>query len=135
MRLELPDGQWAELAEPRKVPERKRRPYTTAAASMGPATMVDPATGAVRIDSAETKEQMDAVLDALILALVVAWSYGVEVTLEAVQDLPGDAYDALRNACLEHAGELMPDYGASPDPKALTVESSNSHTASPATVR
>lgn len=133
-RIDLPDGQWAELAPPKKVPERKRRRYVAAMTDLVQATNHLPKNEKGEPDQSEfgasEMEKVDAVGDALILALVREWSFG-EVTLEAIAELPGDAFDALLIACRDLAPDLTPNYEPSPDPKAATSNSHGSPSGSP----
>ena len=131
-RVELPEGNWADLYDPVKVPERKRRPVVRAVvrffkdqqASAIPA--FDPAT--VDEDTAATIAAQlgpdllgaaDDLNDAVITALVQSWSYG-DVTTDVLLELPADAYKLLSEACQPHMTGLMPNFGTSPDPKAIT---------------
>lgn len=141
-RLELPDGQWADLLEPRKVSERKRRPITRlllALASDGGMTNLigdaelaeaigdesSEAAAAIAAKIApDTLGAMDDLNDALVVALVDAWSYDMPVNADSVADLPGDAYEALRDACAPFLSDLMPNFGPTPDPDSPTSPSS-----------
>lgn len=135
-RLELPDGQWADLLDPRKVSERKRRPITRLLLSLakdGGLSEIerspdapDEATAA-RIAAALSTDAlgaMDDLNDALVVALVDAWSFDTPCNAETVADLPGDAYEALRDACAPFLTDLMPNFGPTPDPDSPTSPSS-----------
>ena len=127
-RLELPDGDYAELRDPKKVPERLRRPVRVAAINLQRSLPEDQRRGSVKTEDPEKvagedvqsafgvppvsdlvevnepeltflpdEEQqafVDSYNEALIRSVVVEWSFG-EVTTEVIQDLPGDAFDAL----------------------------------------
>ena len=109
MRVDLPDGQWAELRDPLKVPERRRRAYLAAVADCAAAGEI---TGA--------KMQLaDLMGDLLIMCLVEAWSFG-DVTVEQIAEFDTGTFDALFRACRPLERQLQPDYGADIDPKALT---------------
>ena len=133
-RLDLPDGEWAELASPRKVSDRRRRSFLaamndTAAATADlpqvanprsmeagqPLTIPDPA----RMTGAQAELQFHA-FDLLVLCFVKAWSFPDPVSLEAVEDLDTGAKDTLTAACLPLLEDLMPDYSPDVDPKART---------------
>lgn len=121
----LPDGQWAEFAAPQKVSERRRRSYVNAIAAFNAATAQLPraATGDgpdPRFAGAAESELLDNAIDLLILALVKAWSYEQPVSLDALQDLPVDAYDVLRKEASDRQADMMPDYSPTTDPKAPT---------------
>ena len=149
-RLDLPDGEWAELASPRKVSDRRRRSFLaamndTAAATADlpqvanprslepgqPLTIPDPA----RMTGDQVELQFHA-FDLLVLCFVKAWSFETPVTLEAVEDLDTGSKDTLTAACLPLMEEMMPDYSPEVDPKAPTSASTRpppgSSTAAPA---
>lgn len=125
MKIDLPDGGWADMCAPRKVPERKRRSYQSAVMDLNAATgdlprdPENPANPDEKFYSGRHNELMSTVFDMQILCFVREWSFG-PVTLEALQDLDGDAYDVLKKWAIGHANEMMPDFGPDPDPKAPT---------------
>lgn len=136
-RVELPDGAWAELHAPRKVQERKRRRYIQAMTAMTQSVQSLPKLPPDAVDAdgksiggtpdmaffgPEQQALSDAAFDELTCCLVSAWSFDLPVAVESLLDLPTDAFDALRKACMELGGELVPDYSASPDPKAISSE-------------
>jgi hypothetical protein len=133
--LVLPDG-WADLADPRKVPERRRRKVTAAMAGLfayraqHPETVGTPANGdapAVPAITTEAElELIDAVNEAVTLAVVERWSFGDTVTADALLDLPGDTFDVLRDACTKLFPGLLPSYGdkAAEPPTLAVVEAS-----------
>lgn len=114
----LPDDGWADLADPKKVTERKRKPVLRAMAAHLGVQAAQPVsedgTGALTEDSIEA---MSALSEAVMVALVTAWSFPAPITLDGLQDLPGDAYDALRDACGSFTGALLPSFAADTDPK------------------
>ncbi len=137
--VQLPDGQTAHFRDPGQVPERLRRPVSRALMSSMrglDSVEVDPATGDVReLTEREIGERMiasggmDALDDAndlLVLALVTGWSYDAPVTLEALLDLPGDAYDALREESAPHLWAMLPkNFRVDKDPESPTKPSSD----------
>lgn len=140
-RLDLPDGQWAELASPRKVSDRRRRAFLSAAADFNAATNdlpmvpgpVNEETGQAgspqpdpRAMNGEQTELQFAMFDKLVLCFVKAWSLDAPIDLETVQDLDGDTKDVLVKTCLPLLVEMMPDYSPDPDPKAPTSPSAGS---------
>lgn len=117
-RLDVPGG-WADIYDPLKVPERRRRPVVKALVKfMASQNGTLPVTNGdtPRIDPSVV-EVADDLNDALIVAMVQSWSFG-DVTVEVLLDLPADAYRALSTACSEHVTALMPNFQVSPDPKA-----------------
>lgn len=142
MRLELADDGWAELANPRKVSERKRRRYIAAMTDFTSGTadlprtaaQVDPVTGMTQPPLPDPMyfngahmALSDALGDALILCLVNEWSYG-EVSADKLADLPIDVFEPLMRRCRDLSPELTPDYSPDPDPKAPTAASTTSPT-------
>ena len=140
-RIELPDDAWAEIRDPKKVPERLRRPAkaasfemyqsrqkaleetastTTPAAPEGAGAWGAPPTPepTVEIDdgTSYTLEQIQASVDAGIIALVSAWSFGDEVSEDVLLDLPSDAYDALVTEVTPLIGEMFQTLEPSTDP-------------------
>lgn len=113
----LPDDAWADLADPRKVTERTRKPVMRAMAALlayRNTAAVDPAAVTV------TPEEMDLVTgltEAVMVAMVTGWSFPAEISLDGLQDLPGDAYDQLRSAAGASTAALLPDFTVGPDPK------------------
>lgn len=110
IRVELPDGAWAELQDPRKVPERARRPVLTAQAGLQQYV-----TGETLTTSPAALQAFSELNDAMAVALVERWSYPDPVSLDGVLGLPGDAYDALREAVAPFATALLPDFSPSTD--------------------
>lgn len=149
-RLELPDGEWAEMASPRKVSDRRRQAYLVAVADASAATadlpkIVGPADangfpGPDVPDPAYLRGEhirlQTHAFDLMVLCFVKAWSFETAVTLEAVEDLDTGSKDALVAACLPLMEEMMPDYSVDVDPKARTSASTlpppGSSTAPPA---
>lgn len=139
-RHDIPGG-WVELEDPKKVTQRKRRPVREAMVAMlrsgkamtelGGLGDIDPnqltseqATQVAEMAvSADLLGVADEITEALIVALVDVWSFGDEVTVDALVDIPGDAYDALAALVAPMMGDLFPDFatpafGQPVDPKA-----------------
>jgi hypothetical protein len=133
-RVELPDGQWADLYDPIKVPERKRRPVVSALVTFmrDRQQFVLPTITAEALSdedkAAALAAQIDPSLiiaadelnDTVVVALVSYWSFGESVSIEALLDLPADAYKVLSEACAPLMQALMPNFGVTPDTKAPT---------------
>lgn len=141
LRVELPRGQHAMLRDPEDVPERLRRPYLDASERLlgflAEAGVTDADIAAARGGDQDRMAAIGVkavtggarmiqrgVQDSLIAALVESWSYDKPVSAEAVQDLPGRAYDALCEACEPLAAALNPDFTPNPDPESPTQPSS-----------
>lgn len=144
-RENLPDGGWADLRDQAEVPERFRRPVralqmklakdpafagvVAEAAKKGAAAVK----GMAEAEAAQMATQMgdesagllDELNDRLIVARVVGWSYETPVSLDALLDLPGPAYDRLRQVCAEGALDVT-DFGPSQDEESPTAPSTAS---------
>lgn len=144
-RENLPDGGWADLRDRADISERLRRPIRAiqmklardpAFASVVKAAQAKGIHGVKDLDEGEAAEMaaqmgdesaaaLDELNDRLILARVAGWSYGDEVTADALLDLPGPAYDRLKELCAEGALEGT-DFGPSQDENSPTLPSTAS---------
>ena len=145
-RHQMPGEGWADLRDAADVPERLRRPVRTIQMKLAqnPAfkDVVDDAKkkgvkAMEDIDEAQAVEMaavmgdeafglMDELNDRLIISRVAGWSYGDEVTLDALQDLPGAVYDKLKEMCAEGALEGGPDFSPSTEADSPTEPSTAS---------
>jgi hypothetical protein len=126
-RHDVPGG-WAEVRAADEVPERLRRKVISAMGAM----VADPDTVAA-VQSADTPEdaaaqvgiglldEMGAMQDAMICAVVASWSFGDTVSVDALLDLPAKTYDALAEIATPLLDAMMPNFDPTPDPKAPTV--------------
>jgi hypothetical protein len=96
-----------DLVDPRIVTERKRRPIKVAAAKFKQDQ-----------EATESLAIYDEVHDLATVALVGAWSFSAEVTVDALLDLPGGDIDEIRKIIEPLMPQLMPDFSAAGDPKA-----------------
>jgi hypothetical protein len=113
-RHDVPGG-WVELRDPKKVPDRLRRPVKYA--------MVDSQDLVAAVEAGTlTRDQFvsaDAMTDTVILALVKEWSFSQALTVDGLLDLEGDSYDAITELVRPHVIELLPSFsGDVTDPKA-----------------
>jgi signal transduction histidine kinase len=142
----LPDGGWADLRDPADVSERLRRPVRAIQMRLAqnPAfseVVADAKKKGVQamddIDEAKAVEMatvmgedaitlMDDLNDRLIVSRVAGWSYEAEVTIDALQDLPGGAYDELKKLCAEGALSSGPDFSPSTEADSPTGPSTAS---------
>lgn len=114
-KIEFPGG-WAKLRDPQDVTERQRRPLARvqrllAGSGVGNALIDWHEEHHREPDEDEMRNLLKPFLaddemdlfessnDQLILALVEEWSFDKPITVESIQDLPGRAYAALREAC------------------------------------
>ena len=141
-------GGWVELRDPQEVTERQRRPVRqltvrlTAVPGMGEAIATAAAEGGDQVTlenvTAEKEAEIRAHLgegfalveelqDAAIMARLAAWSFTdpegtpLPVTGDSLLDLPGPAYDALKELCKDVT--LGPDLTPTPDPQSPTQPS------------
>jgi len=144
-RENLPGAAWADLRDQAEVPERLRRPVRAIQMKLArdPAFAgvvaeaskkgVDALKGIGEAEAAQMASQMgdeaagllDELNDRLIVARVVGWSYEAPVSMEALLDLPGPAYDRLKELCAEGALEGT-DFGPSQDKESPTTPSTAS---------
>ncbi|MGW1623037.1 hypothetical protein [Streptomyces sp. NPDC002172] len=142
-RHQMPDQGWVDLREPAEVSERLRRPIRTIQMKLAQnpafASVVKDAkdkgvkaledideSQAVEMASAmgdEAFDLMDELNDRLIISRVAGWSYGDEVSLDALQDLPGAVYDKLKEMCAEGALQGGPDFSPSTEADSPTEPS------------
>lgn len=119
MRVDLPDGGWADFADPTTVSERKRRPVAKASYLLyglaGRGVFED----GVEMTPA-VSDAMDALNDAVVVALIDKWSYPHDVTIDGLLEVPGPVYDKLREAAAPFVTELLPNYGPNPAPGSPT---------------
>ncbi|MFB7905233.1 hypothetical protein ACFC1T_02225 [Kitasatospora sp. NPDC056076] len=138
----LKAGGWVDLRPPAEVPERLRRPVRrlqmALAASPAFADVVKDATtkgvaavsdisdeqaAAMVTQMGDSYDLIDQLNDRLVISRVMGWSFGPDVTLDALQDLPGAAYDELRALCADGALDAGLDTGPSQDENSPTVPS------------
>ena len=114
-RIELPAGAWAELRDPDVVTERQRRPVVTALGRASKYEGMEDGGMAALVN----------VADAVLMAMVEAWSFAAPITMDGLDDLPAKTVTALRKACEPFQKELLPDFGPTPDPATPTVPSND----------
>jgi hypothetical protein len=119
-KLPLPDEGWVLLRDPAKVPERLRRPVTNMAAGLQPEITAATGDEGDPTLTADVLARFQALNDLVIVALVAEWSFEGPVSVEAVGDLPGDAYDVLRRETAKWVNDLIPDFSPDPDPASPT---------------
>lgn len=105
-RVELPDGQWADMADPAKVVQRLCRPVRRTMfelVQLRSAKPVDQAT----IDPVEI-DLLQRLGDLIVIALVASWSFPQPIDADGLGELPSDVYDALQLACAPLGGKLLP---------------------------
>lgn len=145
-RHQMPGEGWVDARDVADVPERLRRPVRTIQMKLAqnPAfqgVVEDAKKKGVKaledIDEAQAVEMasvmgdeafdlMNDLNDRLIISRVVGWSYGDEVSMDALQDLPGAVYDKLQKMFAENALEGGPDFSPSPEADSPTEPSTAS---------
>jgi len=112
------EGGWVVLRDPKQVTERHRRPLITLITK----ALKNRNTDVNELD-ADTLEMYSEFNDGLAVALIESWSFGDEVSVDVLLDLPASTCDALRLLVAPLAGELMPNFEPSPDSKVITDNS------------
>jgi hypothetical protein len=114
-RIELPDNAWAELRDPRTVPERLRRPITRAMFNIANGDALDLLTSSDDILSPNMIDVYSQLNDLVIVARVVAWSFDSPITVESVLELPGNVYEALQEITAEGIVDMIPNFAPTDD--------------------
>ncbi|MGW1892146.1 hypothetical protein ACWCP6_18080 [Streptomyces sp. NPDC002004] len=141
-RHQMPGDGWVDLRAVADVSERLRRPIRAiqmrlaanpafegviqAAQKKGVESLDDISEAeAVKMvtQMGDAADLMDELNDRLIISRVAGWSYGDDVTMDALQDLPGPVYDKLKEMCAEGALTNGPDFSPSQDPASPTEPS------------
>lgn len=138
-RHELPDGGWAEIAERKELSVRERRRVERRMAET--ATLFRKLSGDDGSAASLTEVELDklyALQNQTIVALIRAWSRGELPTMDDVEELPSDVYDALAVAVSEP--DARPNFAADPSADPVrdagdpTSSSSGSSNVSPVTL-
>lgn len=136
-KIEFPGG-WAKLRDPEDVTERARRPLVLVqegivASDVGQIVMEKKAAGeeisdeemgrmmAPLIGSSTWEDFHRRQYDLNICALIEEWSFEAPVSVEALLDIPGRAYKALRAEC----DPLLPKVLGNEDEDEVTDPNSN----------
>ena len=139
--LELPDGQSAELRDPTKLTEKQRRPAKRLLIHLGelrndqvpvatetPQPVVDgvgapeePKAPEVRV-TVDMFDTTDEATRLLAVALVDAWTFPQEVSIDGLDSIPGDAYDVLHAEATAALAHVFPDFA--PPKKGESLEGS-----------
>ena len=120
MRVEVFAG-WIELRDPELVPERLRRPVVAQSVKAAQFSDIDLESDDVDIEEATRALDFFSDLnDHLAMALIEAWSFAEPITIDGLLNLGGKTYDSIRKEVAPFVAKLMPDFGATEDPKALT---------------
>lgn len=132
--IDIPGGT-ATLREREDLAERQRRLVKSRGlAASGVLTRLQDATKdggdpqSVMVSATEAEEILE-VQDAVIVALLASWTLDRPLpTMETIQDLPAELYDALSNATADLGASLAvdTDFSENPDPKATGDESETS---------
>lgn len=117
-RLTVPGG-WVDVREPEDVPERLRRRVTLLSSTA--ANMAERLADTPEAAQASDVEFVLNFNDAIVLCLVMGWSWDYPVTSDGLLDLPGPAYDAIVQHAQTQVGRLVPSFAIDPDPKATTA--------------
>lgn len=105
--IQLGNDKTALLRDASQLSERQRRPIVES----------------ITPGENPTMAEMNVLLDAMILAFVESWTLDAPLTQDGLIDLPIKQYDELRKAVMPFMGDVMPDFGPTPDPATPTVPS------------
>lgn len=97
--LDLPDGGWAEIREPREVTNRQKREHTNALVELG---AKDDKSAKTIIEALDEGEH-------LTLLFIKDWSYEKPVSVESFMDLPVDVCLAIENATMKPINQVFPE--------------------------
>ena len=114
-RVELSGGQWAELRDPERIPERLVRPLKESLAAAARMSQVANADARVDLDGGAMVRNGYV----LIATFLAGWSLGTSLPtaadIEPLLDLPSRDISRLQTACSDLRDEAMEDY--TPDPE------------------
>ena len=120
MRIDLGDGDWAELRHPNKIPRQQTLNYRqvfyrVAQHAVGVDDSLSPTAAGAAMVQAGGLQAMEDLADALVLAVVKDWSFG-EVTQEVLLETPTADLKKITDRCTdEYIRMLQPDFGVTPD--------------------
>jgi hypothetical protein len=122
-RIELSEGNWAELRPVGKVHERARMRCRSLPGRLSPEVLAAYSSGdqqAVAIAANESDMETFFLMNAMVaVALIREWSFDFDVTLDNLLDLvDGDDYDTLTEATAKDGAALLQGVLAAPDPEA-----------------
>jgi len=116
-------GGWVDLRDPKTVSERLRRPVITKASQLS--SVINEMQGDDSGNSVSSKGlgEMFEFNDLLAVALISEWSFGSEVSTEALLDLPAETYDAIQKLVAPLVTDLMPSFEVTPEADSPTEPS------------
>jgi hypothetical protein len=133
MKIDLGDGDWADLRHANKIPHSRTMEYrkvffrvVEAGADIDQSLSEDEkqkAAGKALINSGGLLT-MEDLANALVLAVVKDWSFG-EVNLETLLEVPTADLKTIQDHCAsdEYVKMLQPDFGQDTDPESPTKPS------------
>lgn len=127
MKIDLPNGNWANLREAEEIPRKQARTYRRVLLSLGASVIDTDVTDLSETEAAATMgkaflaagislSDLEDLPEALVLAVVEEWSYGA-VDPDTLDGIPDAAFRVLVDACTEgdYAKKLSPDFSYSTD--------------------
>ena len=134
MKLDLPNGNWASVREPDKVPRKQARAFRKVLYKLSAGADVDPnmdqdaaarKAGLALLKSDSGLDGIEDMADALVFCVVAEWSYG-DVDQATLDEVPDAAIDAIYQHAVTggYMDKLMPDFGVNPDESSPTTPSS-----------
>jgi len=122
MRIEVFNG-WVELRDPELVPERLRRPVVEQSIRATQFADLD-----MDSDDLDPQAAGDAIAffselnDILSVALISEWSFNEPISIDGLLNLSSKTYDDIRREVSPFVSKLLPDFGVTDDPKAITEQ-------------
>lgn len=114
---DLPSGGWVAFRDPKQLTRRQRKPIDRAQVRIGIAANLQSAVTGESSAAGVADEDIDlleGLMNAVVVSLTSEWSFDTPVSLDALEDLRDDDYQALIEAAKPHRSTLLPDFEAGP---------------------
>ena len=119
--IDLSEGAWALIADPKRVSERKRRSVIESISHLSSETVKVAEEAARTGDELDTEKlpisdvpNMMSVVDHCIVAMLISWSFDTEITIDNVLDLAGEDYRILTAATEPFMDNLAVNFEPNP---------------------
>lgn len=132
-RLDLPNDNWVDVYAPDEVPRKPARTFrkvlyrlSAGVSGIDPNDEAAAAKAATELlKSSDTLDGMEDMADALVFAVVNAWSYG-PVDQPTFDVMPDSAVDVIYQHAIDggYMDKLMPDFSPNPNEDSPTTPSS-----------
>lgn len=141
-KIDLPSGGWVALRDPKALTRGQRKPLDRARQRLGLArNLIEVLEGKQPAGDLADSDVglLEGIMEAVAFVLIDSWSFDVEPSVVAFDDLSPEDYDALIAAAAEHRGTLIPDFEPGPredeqgreNPTGLSPESKKPSEVSP----